>query len=63
MYLLYPTTSVRDLERVTSMPFKSEIRGCIIRDGRIEPEWSSTSARRAKARLYHNELRRVGAFL
>ena len=42
---LYPATTLRDLERVTSRPLKREIRGYIIRNGRIEPEWSSTQRR------------------
>ena len=39
---LYPATTLRDLGRVSGLQLERKIRGYIIRNGRIEPEWSNT---------------------
>jgi len=42
---LYPPRSLMELQKVTGTPFQREIRVYVIRNGRLEPEWSEMKRR------------------
>jgi predicted acylesterase/phospholipase RssA len=39
---LYPRSILRELHRVTGRPYRRELHAYVIRNGRLEPEWSDT---------------------
>jgi Patatin-like phospholipase len=39
---LYPRSILQELQRATGRPYQRELRAYVIRNGRLEPEWSDT---------------------
>jgi hypothetical protein len=39
---LYPRSILRELHRVTGRPYRRELHAYVIRNGKLEPEWSET---------------------
>ena len=42
---LYPPRILTELQRVTGVPFQRELSAYVIRNGRLQPEWSGTKRR------------------
>ena len=42
---LYPPRILTEIERVTGVPFQRELTAYVIRNGRLQPEWSATRRR------------------
>ena len=42
---LYPPRSITELNRATGKPFRRELHAYVIRNGRLEPEWSDSKRR------------------